>query len=585
MVFHPVRAHLFPSLSNPAVLHWQLATLLLPPHVLHRDGMKVVSFLPPPPLCRHHSAPVATAVTATPTATAAAAGPRPWRRRRRRPATPVPAPAVRRPPTLVRVPGYSTSLSGRLASPPSASAADAAMSPPSVPPAAPARQSGKGSAAAGVPPSSPPPGEGAAASCSSPAPLSPPWVRYRARVAYDGTAFCGWQMQPTGRSVQATLAVALSRRFQSPVQVVGAGRTDAGVHAGGQVCHFDAPQGTDGGRLRHALNRMLPPDVRVGVVEVAPPPRWVVLPPKGSGCPTAAAAVAADVVADDCVAAAAATSDDDDAHGTQARPADGNGTKGSILPAGTRTLLVPWHALSCARGKRYTYRLRFGGVEDPLTSRFRAHEYRQVDIPVLSAALAALVGTHDYSSFANTAASPGGGHTTSAQHNPVRTVAAAVLVAEGSDGGSAIPGAAPPTGGARDFRVDFVLDAALYKMVRNLVGAALAVATGRLSFDSLVRLRDEPRMGANRFVAPARGLTLVRVLYDSPFEDEVEDTSAVELLAAAAAAAKSKAAAAAGGREGTEAADGGGAWGVTAWEGAVAAATAEGAAATVEGAP
>ncbi|GAB0491605.1 hypothetical protein MMPV_002859 [Pyropia vietnamensis] len=357
-----------------------------------------------------------------------------------------------------------------------------------------------------------------------------------------------------------TLAAALSRRLQSPVQVVGAGRTDAGVHASGQVCHFDAPQGTDGGRLRHALNRMLPPDVRVGVIEVAPPPRWVVLPPKGGGGPPAAA-VAADVAANDCVAVAAAAGDDDDAHASQARPADGNGTNGSLPFAGTRTLLVPWHALLCARGKRYTYRLRFGGVEDPLTSRFRAHEYRQVDIPALSAALGALVGTHDYSSFANTAASPGGGHTTSAQHNPVRTVAAAVLVAEGSDGGSPIPGSALPTGGARDYRVDFVLDAALYKMVRNLVGAALAVATGRLSFDALVQLRDKPRMGANRFVAPARGLTLVRVLYETPFEDEVEDTAAVELLEAAATAAKARAAAAAGGGEGVEVANADGAWG------------------------
>ena len=89
-------------------------------------------------------------------------------------------------------------------------------------------------------------------------------------LAYDGTAYRGWQRQAWGVSVQGLLEEALSRIEGSPVTVHGAGRTDAGVHALGQVASAVAATTLDTRRLRRALNATLPPDVRVVAVEDAP---------------------------------------------------------------------------------------------------------------------------------------------------------------------------------------------------------------------------------------------------------------------------------------------------------------------------
>ena len=87
--------------------------------------------------------------------------------------------------------------------------------------------------------------------------------RYLLTVAYDGTAYCGWQAQKNGPSVQETLETALSRLLGTFTRITGASRTDAGVHAQGQRAHFDADTGIPAEKLPFALNTMLPPDVRV----------------------------------------------------------------------------------------------------------------------------------------------------------------------------------------------------------------------------------------------------------------------------------------------------------------------------------
>jgi len=88
-------------------------------------------------------------------------------------------------------------------------------------------------------------------------------------VAYDGTRFVGWQRQPEGLSVQALLEEGLSRLEGRPVTVTGAGRTDAGVHALGQVASVRLNHPISTADLARALNAMLPPDVRVLAVEEA----------------------------------------------------------------------------------------------------------------------------------------------------------------------------------------------------------------------------------------------------------------------------------------------------------------------------
>ena len=96
-------------------------------------------------------------------------------------------------------------------------------------------------------------------------------TRYRATLAYVGTDFHGWQRQTNApRTVQAVLERALARLAREPVRVEGAGRTDAGVHADGQVAHFDLPRALDARSVRDAINAELPPDARVLDVEVAP---------------------------------------------------------------------------------------------------------------------------------------------------------------------------------------------------------------------------------------------------------------------------------------------------------------------------
>ena len=93
--------------------------------------------------------------------------------------------------------------------------------------------------------------------------------RYRLVLEYDGAGFEGWQVQPGARTVQGELARAIERITGEPgPRVVGSGRTDAGVHAEGQVASVDVAGDLTGERLRDALNGVLPPDL--AVTEAAP---------------------------------------------------------------------------------------------------------------------------------------------------------------------------------------------------------------------------------------------------------------------------------------------------------------------------
>lgn len=94
----------------------------------------------------------------------------------------------------------------------------------------------------------------------------------RATLAYDGTDFVGWQVQANGRTVQGVVQDGLQRMHGHPVRVVGAGRTDSGVHATGQVASFLSDiDSVPGPRFRDALNAYLPHDVRVVESAEAPP--------------------------------------------------------------------------------------------------------------------------------------------------------------------------------------------------------------------------------------------------------------------------------------------------------------------------
>ena len=90
-------------------------------------------------------------------------------------------------------------------------------------------------------------------------------------LAYDGTEFCGWQIQPDAPSIQATLASAIGRVTGGKVLPQGSGRTDAGVHALGQVASFALESNIPAANLISALNNVLPPSIRVlDCTEVGP---------------------------------------------------------------------------------------------------------------------------------------------------------------------------------------------------------------------------------------------------------------------------------------------------------------------------
>lgn len=93
-------------------------------------------------------------------------------------------------------------------------------------------------------------------------------TRYKAIISYDGTLFSGFQRQPEARSVQEELEKTLKRLNRGQeVTVHGAGRTDAGVHAYGQVIHFDLPEVRDVEKLRFGLDTQSPDDIDVVAVE------------------------------------------------------------------------------------------------------------------------------------------------------------------------------------------------------------------------------------------------------------------------------------------------------------------------------
>ena len=97
--------------------------------------------------------------------------------------------------------------------------------------------------------------------------------KFKLTIAYDGTAYEGWQVQKIGTGVQEKVEAALARLFPGDPRLHSSSRTDAGVHALGLVAHFDVPAGTariTPRKLVLAINAHLPPDIRVLAAARAP---------------------------------------------------------------------------------------------------------------------------------------------------------------------------------------------------------------------------------------------------------------------------------------------------------------------------
>eukprot|EP00545_Synedropsis_sp_CCMP1620_P013721 CAMPEP_0119009804 /NCGR_PEP_ID=MMETSP1176-20130426/4613_1 /TAXON_ID=265551 /ORGANISM="Synedropsis recta cf, Strain CCMP1620" /LENGTH=333 /DNA_ID=CAMNT_0006962381 /DNA_START=1054 /DNA_END=2055 /DNA_ORIENTATION=- len=279
-------------------------------------------------------------------------------------------------------------------------------------------------------------------------------TRIRGRVAYDGNGFKGFQLQPKRRTIQGDLEAVLSQRFQRLVRVVGASRTDAGVHARAQAVHFDLrtedsinlEEEEDLQKLQFSMNSMLKQDVRVYNLEKAPE---------------------------------------------------------SVREIKGKPMLVPWNAIHESTGKLYIYRLCAAKHMDPL-ERHTRHSLKwkdPIDVDVLTRTLKHMEGYHDFRAFA-------GGieqlekHLKGKTMNTKRTVYSIEVVDEGED----------------MYRIEVRLKGALYKMVRNMVGSALEVAWGKLpeeEFLALLHRTEAAGRKQNRSKpAPPEGLTLESVYYD-----------------------------------------------------------------------
>jgi len=91
-------------------------------------------------------------------------------------------------------------------------------------------------------------------------------MRYRLKLAYDGTSYHGWQIQPNGISVQEVIQSKLSQICNTPIEITGCGRTDKGVHASDFYAHFDF-EGQLPDSIVYKLNAMLPPDIVIEACE------------------------------------------------------------------------------------------------------------------------------------------------------------------------------------------------------------------------------------------------------------------------------------------------------------------------------
>jgi tRNA pseudouridine38-40 synthase len=237
-------------------------------------------------------------------------------------------------------------------------------------------------------------------------------------LAYDGTGLHGWQIQSDVTTVQGLLVAAARPLFEGEIRLIGASRTDAGVHALGQTAALTAASTLTPSAVMAALNARLPRQVRV-------------------------------------LTAAVATPDFD--------------------------------ARRAARGKRYAYLIDNGAVPSPLLLRYAWHVPGALDVGGMRAALAAVRGRHDFSSFC---AAPGRDADPSCQVRAVHVRRRKALVA-----------------------IVISADRFLHHMVRNLVGSAVEVGRGVRSprwVGAVLGAGDRTGAGPT---APAHGLTLVRVLY------------------------------------------------------------------------
>jgi tRNA pseudouridine38-40 synthase len=180
-----------------------------------------------------------------------------------------------------------------------------------------------------------------------------------------------------------------------------------------------------------------------------------------------------------------------------------------LLPPDIRILQVEeapeeFHARFTALSKEYHYHIHLNPVLDPFKRLYAYHYHAPLDIDLMEAAAKYFVGTHDFTSFANSATEG------SAGKDPVRTITRLDICLE--------PGG---------IRLEFEGDGFLYKMVRNITGTLLDVARGKLSLDEIPRIFAAKDRSKASPAAPSRGLFLIKVNYPQELQMRERTESAL----------------------------------------------------------
>jgi tRNA pseudouridine38-40 synthase len=286
-------------------------------------------------------------------------------------------------------------------------------------------------------------------------------VRLKLRLAYDGTDFAGWAKQPGLRSVEETLEKAFAQVLRMPVspRIVCAGRTDAGVHASGQVAHIDVPL-DNLFRVSYSREERYELGQQGGI-------------PIVDGLPVLPEVVLAALN----------------------RRVNGSMGRNTDIVIHTITVApVGFEARFSALARRYEYRLA-DGLEhlNPITRKFTAFNFYPLDLGLMNEVADLMVGLRDFGAMCK----PRPGATTIRELQEFRWIRndEGVLVAT------------------------LQADAFCHSMVRSLVGSCVAAGSKLHTVSHVEKLRDQAQRTAVFKVMPAHGLTLTEVLY--PSDEEV----------------------------------------------------------------
>lgn len=298
-------------------------------------------------------------------------------------------------------------------------------------------------------------------------------TRLRLDIAYDGTDFSGWASQPGLRTVQAEIegAIALLLRAEpADIRLTVGGRTDAGVHARGQVAHLD---------LTHE--------------QLA---KWTSSQRRVAGAGEGAVGVGADAGPD---------AERLDAERIMTRRLNGVLSRRAqdIAIHGVTRAAVGFDARFSALRRRYEYRLRPENARrDPLTARFTAEVPRTLDLALMRQVSEDLLGLQDFTTFCK-----------------AREGSTAVRELLAFDWRQTPDGA---------YAARIEADAFCHSMVRALVGSVVAVGHGRIGEGELLELRDARERTSRFTVMPAHGLSLEEIGYpaDEALAERAEQTRA-----------------------------------------------------------